>query len=188
MRFPLLSRLIVLAWVAILALAISLGCKLRPGPSPDSASDSASASASLAEKPHPTSAAEARALKKRGISWTNGEIRVYYNQLVSTIGPSDEQRKKEGLPAEERARRAFEVRHEARLTSRAMMANDSEVDDLRRRDQEKYGNPDGPTFEQLVESGKKKGATGDAVYEGIVASAQRTDEGVNAAFGIQRKP
>ena len=45
-----------------------------------------------------------------------------------------------------------------------------------------------PSFDQLVESGKKKGATGDALYEGIIASAQRTDEKVNAAFGIQKTP
>ncbi len=138
--------------------------------------------------PYPTSVAQADALKKGGAAWTNEEIRVYYNQVVSTIGPADAQWKRDGLPAEERARRAYAIRHDARLTCRAMMTSAGEVDDLRRRDQEKYGNPDGPTFEQLVESGRKKGADGDALYEGIIASAQRTDEKVNAAFGIDRAP
>ena len=69
-----------------------------------------------------------------------------------------------------------------------MMTSPEEVDDLRRRDQEKYGNPDGPTFEQLVESAKKKGVTGDAVHEGIVGSSQRTDEATNAAHGIKKSP
>jgi hypothetical protein len=167
-----LARILVLA---LLALTISLGCKPSPGPAPSA-------------KPYPTSVAQADTLKDGGASWTNEEIRIHYNQVVATIGPSNEQWKREGLPAEERARRAFTIRHDARLTCRAMMASASEVEDLRKRDQEKYGNPDGPTFEQLVESGKKKGESGDAVYEGIVASAQRTDDLVNRAFGIKRSP
>jgi hypothetical protein len=178
------ARLLVLAQLLLLSLAFSLGC--RPsggGPAPDG-----SASAALAAKPHPTSVAQAETLKQGGASWTNEEIRVYYNQVVSTIGPSNEQWKRDGLSAEARAHKAFEIRHDARLTCRAMMASAAEVDDLRKRDQEKYGSPDGPTFEKLVESGKQKGATGDAVYEGIIASAQRTDDKVNAAFGIHRTP
>ncbi len=179
-----LAKLIVLAQLVFLSLAVSLGCKASPG----SAVPAGSSSAALAAKPYPTSVAQAETLKKGGASWTNEEIRVYYNRVVSTIGPADEQWKREGLPAEERARRAYEIRHNARLTCRAMMASSAEVEDLRKRDQEKYGNPDGPTFEQLVENGKKKGATGDAVYEGIIASSQRTDEKVNALFGIHRGP
>jgi hypothetical protein len=69
-----------------------------------------------------------------------------------------------------------------------MMASVAEVEDLRKRDQEKYGNPDGPTFEQLVEGAKKKGVVGEAIFEGIIASSQRTDEAVNAAFGIKKAP
>jgi hypothetical protein len=122
------------------------------------------------------------------VSWTNEEIRIYYNQVVTTIGPANEKWKQEGLSAEARARRASEIRHNARLTCRAMMSSPEEVEDLRKRDQEKYGNPDGPTFEQLVENAKKKGAAGDAVYEGIISSAQRTDEKTNAAYGIKGTP
>ncbi len=39
-----------------------------------------------------------------------------------------------------------------------------------------------------MESGTKKGASGDALYEGILESAQHTDEKVNAFFGIGKKP
>jgi hypothetical protein len=176
-----LTRFLALALLILTSLAVALGCKPSPGPSPG-----ASGSAAQADKPYPRTVAEAEALKKAGTSWTNQEIRVHYNQMVATIGPSNEEWKKQGLPILERARRAFAIRHDARMTARAMMASPSEVDDLRRRDQEKYGNPDGPTFEHLVEHGQKKGATGDAIYEGIIASAQRTDEGFNAASGIKR--
>jgi hypothetical protein len=168
------AGLVAFAGVLVLVLGVALGCKPSPAPSPAG--------------PLPTSVAQAETLKKGGAAWTNEQIRVYYNQVVATIGPADDGWKREGLPVEERARRAFAIRHDARLTSRAMMTDPHEVDDLRRRDQEKYGNPDGPTFELLVESGKKKGATGDAVYEGIVASAQQTDAKVNALFGIGKKP
>jgi hypothetical protein len=55
---------------------------------------------------------------------------------------------------------------------------------LRARDQEKYGNPEGPTFEYLVEKGKKDGKADDAVYEGIIASASKTNPDINAALGL----
>jgi hypothetical protein len=159
----------------LLALLILAGCRAAPVPeSPP--------------KPAPTTLAQAESLRQSGVAWTNEEIRVHYNRVVSTIGPANEQWKREGMTAEERARRASAIRHEARLTCRAMMSSATEVELLRRRDQEKYGNPDGPTFEQLVESGRKKGLDGDALYESIVVSAQRTDEAVNAAFGIRRSP
>src|SRR5262245_53104312 len=141
-----------LASIVVLALAVLVsGCKSSHEPSP-----SASTSATAA-KPSPSSLADAETLKTAGVSWTNEEVRAHYRELIGKIGPLGEQWKKEGLPAEERARRAYGIRHEARMLARAMMVSRAEVDLLRARDQEKYGNPDGPTFEQLVESGRKKG-------------------------------
>ena len=175
---------LALTRLVLVALAVALGCKASPSPP----SPSGSASASAQARPYPTSVAQADALKKGGASWTNEEIRAYYNRLVTTIGPSNERWKHEGLAAEERARRAFGIRHDARLTCRAMMSDPGEVELLRRRDESKYGHPDGPTFEELVEKGKASGKTGDAVYEGIVQSAQRTDEKVNEAYGVRRAP
>ncbi len=124
------ARIVAFAGMVLLVLGLALGCKASPAP--------------VAAGPYPTSVAQAETLKKGGASWTNEQVRVYYNQVVDTIGPADEGWKREGLSAEERARRAFAIRHDARLTCRAMMADPREVDDLRRRDQEKYGNPDGP--------------------------------------------
>jgi PII-like signaling protein len=68
-----------------------------------------------------------------------------------------------------------------------MMSDPSEVEDLRKRDQEKYGNPDGPTFEWLVNQNQQKGLAGDAVYEAIVVSSQRTDKKVNESFNLKGK-
>lgn len=170
-----------LAAALFFALAVALGCQ-GAGPAP------AGASSAAVEKAYPTTIAQAEEMKKAGASWTNEEIRIHYNKLVAAIAPADEQRKREGLALEERARRASQQRHDARLLSRAMMASSVEVELLRKRDQEKYGSPDGPTFDYLVESARKKGVSGDAVYEGILASAQRTDEATNAWFGVKKAP
>jgi hypothetical protein len=141
--------------------------------------------ATAEQRARPTTPEEAEALKQGGQTWSNEEIRAYYLELAGSVDASNEQWKQEGLSAEERARRAYDVRHNARITSRAMMGDPREVEDLRARDREKYGNPDGPTFDQLVESQRKKGLTGDAVYEALVDSSQRTDKATNEKFKLE---
>ena len=140
-----------------------------------------------ADKPYPRTPAEATALKEAGHEWTNCEIRIYYNKLVGEIAGADAARQREEASAEARARAAFDTRHNARITARAMMANEVEVNLLRARDQKKYGNPDGPTFEMLVEAKRAKGLEGEDVYTAIVAGSQRTDAQVNQACGIQSR-
>lgn len=156
----------------LLSLAL-LGCTPR-----DAGGDATST------KPFPDSSAQVASLRQSGVVWTNGEIRAFYLRRVAAIAPADQQWKKEGLPAVERAHRAFQMRKDARLLTRAMMADRAEVAALGVRDQEKYGSPDGPTFEWLVAHEQQRGHAGDAVYEAIVESAQRTDRSVNEAFGL----
>jgi hypothetical protein len=55
---------------------------------------------------------------------------------------------------------------------------------LQDRDLEKYGHADGPTFSQLLERNREKGLEGDAIYQAILDSAQRTDGETNAAMGF----
>ena len=55
------------------------------------------------------------------------------------------------------------------------MASPAEVELLRNRDLALYGNPDGPTFEQLVASRHERGFSGDALYLEIIRGAQTTD-------------
>ena len=57
----------------------------------------------------------------------------------------------QGRSLEERTRHAWQIRHEARTEARSMMESAVEIEDLRARDLRLYGNPDGPTFEQLVQ-------------------------------------
>ena len=133
----------------------------------------------------PTSEGAANAQKEAGKVFSNKDIRVRYLCDVAQISAQDAQWKTQRLSLEDRARRAFEVRHNARKTARAMMQSSTEVEALKARDQVKYGSPDGPTFEWLVEKAKnEKGLTGDAIYQEIIESAQRTNVDVNKALGL----
>ena len=60
------------------------------------------------------------------------------------------------------------MRHEARLLARQMMKDPRQVEELRKRDLEKYGNPDGPSFQYLIRQGTKLGLKGDKIYEAII--------------------
>ena len=104
---------------------------------------------------------------------TNRAIRRWYLQQVDRIKQLNRDWKSQGLSAEQRARRAWEIRHSARLEARRMMTDPEEVELLRIRDPVKYGNPDGPTFAQLVERLTGR-LSGDALYEEIVHEAGRT--------------
>lgn len=88
---------------------------------------------------------------ERPLPKTNAEIRQWYNDQVAPITQLNGKWTKEALSPEERAKRSYEIRHSARIKARAMMQNKEEVTLLQRRDMEKYGNPDGPTFDYLVQ-------------------------------------
>ena len=132
----------------------------------------------------PASVAEATAQRAAGVVWTNREIRAQYICAAVGIGALDALAASEGRSWEQRAHLAFEARHQARMTARAMMVDPSEVAALEARDQEKYGNPDGPTFAWLEGRALDKGLQGDAIYQSIVEGAQRTDEATNRLFGL----
>ena len=135
----------------------------------------------------PTLAADAAAVSAQAQATprTDGEIRQWYNDQVATIPTLDQQWRQQGLSAEARARKAHEIRHDARLRARSFMQDRQAVADLQARDQEKYGNPDGPTFEYLVDRNREKGLTDDAAYEDIVGSSRRTDRGYNEKFNVR---
>ena len=149
-----------------------------------------SASAAAAEpKKMPETEAEADAQRAKGVAYTNVEIREHYLKLISQIQPTVDQMKKDGKKAEERAKKAYQLRHDARMLCRAMMTDRKQVEELKARDKEKYGQGDGPTFEQLFENNKKKkGLKAEEAYEAIIASSQRTDGAVNEMLGVSAPP
>ncbi|MGC4122810.1 MAG: hypothetical protein QM765_51205 [Myxococcales bacterium] len=179
LRMRVLAVAGLVAWLGACAHSVS-------GPATTASAEPASQSVTV-QQSWPKTPAEAEQLKAGGAHWSDCQIRVYYNELVEQIPAADAALKAEGKSAKERARSASEIRHNARLTCRAMMASRDEVEKLRARDLEKYGNPDGPTFEQLVEKNRGKGMTGDAPFEEVVASSQRTDEAVNRECWIERR-
>jgi hypothetical protein len=110
---------------------------------------------------------------------TNREVRDWYLHQTATIEDLDKRWILEGCSFEQRARRAWKIRHDARLTARSMMTDPEEVELLRKRDLLVYGNADGPTFEQLVKSQEDAGLRGDAAYLAIIRGAQTTNPEVN---------
>jgi RHS repeat-associated protein len=116
---------------------------------------------------------------------TNEEIRQWYNDEVSRIPELNKGWIEEGWSVEERAQAAYEIRHDARMKAREMMTNPDEVEMLRARDLEKYGNPDGPTFESLVDYYSEKGYEGDALYEKIIERSYETSPEYNRKYGIR---
>jgi hypothetical protein len=113
---------------------------------------------------------------------TNSEIRAWYRERVSEIPSLNQAWTTQGVGLEERALRAWRIRHEARLQARSMMENSDEIEDLRERDRRLYGNPDGPTFDQLVQEGRQSGIRQDEVYERIIRGSQATNREVNELF------
>ena len=95
---------------------------------------------------------------------TNAEIRKWYLEQVAQIPELNKQWLAQDLSAQERAKKAWQIRHDARLTAREMMADPEEVEDLKQRDIAEYGNEEGPTFEFLVNEWREAGLKGNAVY------------------------
>jgi hypothetical protein len=115
---------------------------------------------------------------------TNAEIRQWYLERVSHIPALNQQWLAAGLSAQERAAKAWRMRHEARLEARAMMTDPTEVALLRARDMAHYGNPNGPTFEFLVEQARKVGLEEHAIYDAIIDGSYRTNIGINQRLGL----
>jgi len=143
------------------------------------------AGAGIKTKPLPANAAEAKALLDAGLEYDGEEIRTHYLKLTERVERLNAQWVKEGMTAEQRARLAYDIRKNARTTCRAMDHRKAVVEALRARDVKKYGNPDGPTFEALEAKATALGLKGDAVYEEIASSSQRTDAATNASNGLR---
>lgn len=103
---------------------------------------------------------------------------------MATIPTLNEVWISEGASARERAERAWQLRHDARLEARSMMTDSTELELLRRRDKAKFGNRDGPTFDFLVSRLIEAGLEGDRVYEAIIDQSYRTDAELDRWLGL----
>ena len=135
------------------------------------------------EKNTPLKPEDALLLKSQGVRWTNLQCRMAYLYRVRTIPSMLAQfLKSSGWSPEQAARLAYNIRHRARVTARAMMTNPDEVATLKLRDLTKYDTVEGPSFEWLVNLHRKRGLEGDAIYSAIEKSSCCTDEAVNGFF------
>lgn len=135
----------------------------------------------------PDNPEQAAQMRASGESYSNGEIREWYTAQTSpeVIEQHLQRFAEAGLSLAEQAAELQQIRHNARITARGMMGDSEGVAILQRRDLEKFGNPDGPSLDQLVEKAVLGGMRGDEVWDSIIGSSQRTDAATNAKFGVQ---
>jgi hypothetical protein len=116
---------------------------------------------------------------------TNREIREWYAEEVARIRILNDQWIQEGLSVQVRAHKAWEIRHASRQRARTMMGMQRQIQLLQKRDLAKYGNPEGPTFDSLVENNEKLGLVGDDIYEAIIVSSMKANIGVNKRLRLK---
>lgn len=109
----------------------------------------------------------------------NCDIRTWYNFQVLAIPQLNDYWISQEVPLKDRAHKAYTLRHNARIHARYMMPNQEEVALLQKRDLAKYGNPDGPTFEDLLQKNQAKDMSLDQAYESIIKTASRTNNTYN---------
>jgi hypothetical protein len=108
---------------------------------------------------------------------TDAETRTVYTTFELRMRLVHEQLVSSDAGLEEQARALYGMRAELRMWTRSLMENREMAEWLN-------ANEPNPTFEALVERQRKKGLTGDAIYEAIIASATRSRASVNDALGI----
>jgi len=115
---------------------------------------------------------------------TDCDIRTWYNFQVVAIPKLNKYWIEQNISLEERASRAYGLRHSARIHARYMMPDQEEVFALQKRDFEKYGHSNGPTFKYFLKKNQEKGMTLEEAYESIIKSASKTDRNYNLACDL----
>ncbi|WP_298518419.1 LysM peptidoglycan-binding domain-containing protein [uncultured Kordia sp.] len=110
---------------------------------------------------------------------TDCEIRVWYNYQVVAISELNKNWISQDIDLKTRAKKAYTLRHNARVNARFMMQNKDSVKALQARDLKKYKNPHGPTFEYLMEKCSKSGATTEQCYQSIIKTSSTVSKVYN---------
>jgi hypothetical protein len=108
------------------------------------------------------------------------QIRIWYNFQVLAIPKLNEYWITKEITLKERAYKAYNLRHNARIHARFMMLDQKEVAVLQKRDLDKYANPDGPTFEYLLQKNQDKDKSLEQAYESIIQSSSKTNNRHNS--------
>ncbi|MFG3259726.1 hypothetical protein [Streptomyces sp. NPDC048172] len=107
------------------------------------------------------------------------DIRVRYHELLAEMDRTECEMRAEGRSEEEIARKLVQMRNDAKHITRAGMSPD-EVRKLEERNREKYGNPLGPTADQLH---AKYGS-----WRAVTDAAGRTSVAVDHELGLEYRP
>ncbi len=107
------------------------------------------------------------------------EVRMQYHALIGEMDRTRCEMRAEGRSEEEIARRLVRMRNDAKDITRAGMSPE-EVARLEARNIEKYGNPLGPTADQLY---AKYGS-----WEEVGDAATRTSKAVDQELGLAYRP
>jgi len=110
---------------------------------------------------------------------SNCDIRTWYNFQVVAIPQLNEYWIEQGVSLEDRASKAYGLRHSARIHARYMMPKKEEVFALQKRDFKKYGNSNGPTFKGSLKKNQDNGMTLEEAYKSIIKSASETNTTYN---------
>ncbi len=105
-------------------------------------------------------------------------IRDWYNRQAGSVERLNHDWLASGLGVEERAFRAWTVRHQARLEARAMMGSARDVLLLQHRDLFHHGYSDGPSFAELVGKYLDAGHSPQEAYERIIGTSSKTNAAV----------
>jgi hypothetical protein len=92
---------------------------------------------------------------------------------------------KEGASKEDQARLMHMYRSEAREYVRQLGTDTNATEVLYLRDQAVYGKRTGPSFEDLMDQYLERGLTPEEAWDEIIGTAQRSNEDMNKAAGIQ---
>lgn len=117
---------------------------------------------------------------------SDSEVRDWYLRKIATIPELDAEWQNSQVSLEERARRAWKIRHDARREARELMDSRVDVVALKLRDLVIYGHTSGPTFAQLVSAGRRAGLSPEETHRRIISGAQTTNSFVNWFFGRGR--
>lgn len=115
---------------------------------------------------------------------SNIEIRIWYKKEVESTLVLNEEWKTHGLEVCERAKLAWQVRHGARIKAREMMPDKVDVAIIEKRDLEKYGSKDGPSFDYLLKRFEDKYFDSNEICEEIIKLSAQTDKSVNNLLGL----
>ncbi|MDF4248909.1 hypothetical protein [Streptomyces sp. WMMB303] len=107
------------------------------------------------------------------------EVRMRYHALLGEMDRTECEMRAQGRSEEEIARKLVRMRNEAKEITRAGMSPE-ETSRLEERNQEKYGNPLGPTADQLH---AKYGS-----WRAVSDAATRSSRAVDGELGLEYRP